>query len=185
MADSDNSRTLSTVTRRDFHSLLSASLPPCQSPSDPPNGLFDVPADDPAVDAWRVWWATWARLTESSRRQQQLERRLFSMDALLRQDVPDSGRKHQHALEAEDRASITDDEAADALWMTPAQSVMGAIAKLHVAVTRWQPSTTSQQELWPQIRAVISDLLRIDAASLAGGDSPPSMRALRSAIQGS
>lgn len=185
MADSDNSRTLSPVTRRDFHSLLAASLPTCQSLSAPPKGLFDTRKDDPAMDAWRVWWARWGLLTESSRRQQQLERRLFSIDGSLRKDASDGDREYQDALRVEGRASKNEEEAAAALWQTPAQSVTGAIAKLHAAVTRWQPSPTSQQGPWPQIRAVIADLLRIDAASLAGGDSPTSMRELQSAIQGS
>ena len=158
MADSDNSRTVSPVTGEEFHSLLVARLTTCPSSSAAQNQTFDAHKDDPAVDAWRVWWASWGLLTESSRRQQQLERILFSIDASLRNGAPDSEPEHQDALEAEDRASITEEEAADTLWQTPSQSIAGVTAKLHAAVTRWQPSPTNQQEPWPQIRAVISDL---------------------------
>jgi hypothetical protein len=185
MADSDNSRTLSPVTRRDFYSLLAASLPTCQSPFAPQNPRFDARGHDPAFVAWWAWWAAWGRLTESSRRQQQLERTLFSTNSPLQRDASSRERDYSEALEAEDCASKTEEEAAAAVWQAPAQSIAGVTAKLHAAVTRWQPSPTSQQEPWPQIRAVIADLLRIDAASLAGGDSPPSTRELRSAIQGS
>lgn len=185
MADSDNSRTLSPVIRRDLYSLLAASLPTCQSLSTLQNVHFDARGEDPARVAWRVWWTTLGRRTESSQRQQQLERALFSLGVALPSDVASTEREYRDALEAKDGASKTEEEAADALWQTPAQSIAGVTAELHAAVTRWQPSATSQQEPWPQIPAVIADLLRIDAASLAGGDSPPSMRELRSAIQSS
>jgi hypothetical protein len=181
MADSDNSRTLSPVTRRDFYSVLAASLPTCQCFSTLQNGHFDARSDDPACVAW---WASRGRLTESNQRQQQLEHALFSLGVALPSDVASTEWEYREALKAEDRASATEEEAADAVWQTPAQSIAGVTAKLHAAVTRWQPSPTSKQERWPQIRAVISDLLRIDA-SLAGGDRPPPMRELRSVIQGS
>ncbi|PLU41490.1 hypothetical protein BMJ28_08900, partial [Sinorhizobium medicae] len=42
-------------------------------------------------------------------------------------------------------------------------SLAGATAKLHAIVSRWQPSVTSDEYPWPQLRAVIADLLKIDA----------------------
>ena len=183
MADSDNSRTLSPVTRRDFHSLLAASLPTCQSPSAPQNPRFDARGNDPAFVDWCAWWTTWGRLTESSRRQQQLVRTLFSTNSLLQSDASGRERDYGEALEAKDCASKTEEEAAAAVWQTPAQSIAGVTAELHAAVTRWQPSPTSQEEPWPQFRAVITDLLRIDSAFAAGGPDHPSMPDFHSAVQ--
>lgn len=184
MADSDNSRTLSPVTRRDFYSLLGASLPTCQSPSATQNPRFDARGNDLACVAWRAWRTSRRRLAESTFSLQQLEHPCFPTNSRVQNDEPSRERDYNEAFKAEDRASITEEEAAGALWQTPAHSIAGVTAKLHATVTRWQPFPTSQEEPWRQIRAVISDLLRIDA-SLAGGDSSPSMRELRSAIQGS
>ncbi|TDX83601.1 hypothetical protein EDE05_1067 [Neorhizobium sp. R1-B] len=158
MADSDNSRTLSPVTGGAFHSLLVASLPTCPSSSAAQNPPFDACKDDPAMDAWRVWWTTWGHSTESNQRQQQLERTLFSTNSLLQSDASSRERDYGEALEAEDCASKTAEEAAAAVWQAPAQSIAVVTAKLHAAGTRGQPSPTNQQEPWPQIRAVISDL---------------------------
>lgn len=95
MADSDNSRTLSTVTRADFHSFVAASLPTSQELARATPLPSDACNDDPAL-------------------------------------------------------AVCQDHTAQALWRTPARSVAGATAKLHALGTNWQPSSTSEEEPWPQ-----------------------------------
>lgn len=170
MADSDNSRTLSAVTMEDFPSLGStAPLPTYQELSatmTPTLGPFD---DDPVLAVWHQWRIAWQRLDESQLRQQRLETSLLSVASAIRdasRSAPTAAsRAYDEALEAEDRASIAEDRAAEDLWNTPAQSVAGATAKLQAVVTRSQPSPTSQEDPWPQIRSVIADLLKINSAS--------------------
>ena len=167
MADSDNSRTLSTVTRGDILSFIAASLPtiPDFATTKPlPSHAWN---DDPALAVWQQWCKAWQHLSESSLRQQQLERALFPAVLPPPLEQTAGSRAYDEALEAEDRASVAEDEAAEALWRTPAQSITGATAKLHAAITKWQPSPTSQEDPWPQIRSVIADLLKIDIASVA------------------
>ncbi|MGH0327559.1 hypothetical protein [Sinorhizobium meliloti] len=118
MADSDNSRTLSTVTRADFHSFVAASLPTSQELARATPLPSDACNDDPAL-------------------------------------------------------AVCQDHTAQALWRTPARSVAGATTKLHALGTKWQPSSTSEEEPWPQIRSVIADLLKIDTGSVASRLSMP------------
>ncbi|MDX0340449.1 hypothetical protein GOC57_30690, partial [Sinorhizobium meliloti] len=143
MADSDNSRTLSTVTRADFHSLVAASLPTYQELNRTKQLSWDAYDDDPALALWHQWCAAREHLSKSSFRQQRLERTLFS--SVLPPPLEQSARlrAYEKALEAEDRVSIAEDHAAEALWRTPARSVAGATAKLHALGTKWQPSSTS------------------------------------------
>ncbi|PJR13059.1 hypothetical protein [Sinorhizobium meliloti] len=167
MADSDNSRTLSTVTRGDILSFIAASLPTIADFATTKALPSDRCNDDPALAVWQQWCKAWQHLSESSLRQQQLERALFSAVLPPPLEQAAGSRAYDDALEAEDRASVAEDEAAKALWRTPARSLAGATAKLHAAITKWQPSPTSQEDPWPQIRSVIADLLKIDIASVA------------------
>ncbi|MDE3787222.1 hypothetical protein I7G00_24960 [Sinorhizobium meliloti] len=173
MADSDNSRTLSTVTRADFHSFVAASLPTSQEFARATRLPSDACNDDPALVVWQQWCNAREHLSESTLRQQRHESSLFS--AVLPPPLEQSAglRAYEKALEAEDRASIAEVQAAETLWKTPAVSVVGATAKLHALVTKWQPSSTSEEEPWPQIRSVIADLLKIDTGSVASRLSMP------------
>ncbi|WHS91314.1 hypothetical protein VPK21_002112 (plasmid) [Sinorhizobium kummerowiae] len=173
MADSDNSRTLSTVTRADFHSFVAASLPTYQELTGTKQLSSEAGDDDPVLAVWHQWYAAWESLSESSLLQQRLERSLFS--AVLPPPLEQSAglRAYEKALEAEDRACTAEDHAAEALWRTPARSVAGATAKLHALGTNWQPSSTSEEEPWSQIRSVIADLLKIDTGSVASRLSMP------------
>ncbi|MDW9495163.1 hypothetical protein GOA94_24340 [Sinorhizobium meliloti] len=173
MADSDNSRTLSTVTRADFHSFVAASLPTYQELTRAKQLSRDACDADPALAVWHQWCAARQRLSESSLLQQRHESSLFS--AVLPAPLEQSAglRAYEKALEAGDRASAAEDQAAETLWRTPARSVAGATAKLHALGTKWQPSSTSEEEPWPQIRSVIADLLKIDTGSVASRLSMP------------
>lgn len=79
MADSDNSRTLSTVTRGDFYSFVAASLPTSQELARATRLPPDACDADPALAVWHQWCAARQRLSESSLLQQRLERSLFSV----------------------------------------------------------------------------------------------------------
>ncbi|MDF1631416.1 hypothetical protein [Mycoplana sp. MJR14] len=168
MADSDNSRTLPTVIRGEFHSFVAASLPTSHSASRP---LLPDRGDDPALAVWTQWCATWKRLCESVLRQQQLETTLISYVWRSPHEQAAASQAYEEALQAEACAFVAEADAAGALWGTPALSIAGVAAKLHAAVTKWQPSPTSRHEPWPQIRSAIDDLLRIDGAAGTGGRS--------------
>ncbi|RVH25397.1 hypothetical protein [Sinorhizobium meliloti] len=173
MADSDNSRTLSTVTRADFHSFVAASLPTYQELTRAKQLSRDACDADPVLAVWHQWCAAWQRLSESSLLQQRLERSLFPAVLPPPLEQAAGSRTYSEALEAEDRASVPEDQTAEALWRTPAKSIAGATATLRAAVNKWQPSPTSEEEPWPQIRSVIADLLKIDTGSVASRLSMP------------
>ncbi|WP_047462543.1 hypothetical protein [Rhizobium rhizogenes] len=167
MADSDHSRTLPPVTRGDFHSVVAASLPTYPELAALLTAPLGVCNDDLAFTIWQEWRAAQQRLIESCQRQQGLETRLISMvgSPLLAPEAWQAADKqvgYSEALEEERRASAVEDEVAETLWNTPAESIIGVTAKLHVVVTKWQPSLISEEYPWPQIRSVIADLLKID-----------------------
>jgi len=146
MADSDNSRTVSTLTRGDFQSFVAATLPTYQELARATRLPSDACNDDPALVVCKQWCNAREHLSESTLRQQRHESSLFS--AVLPPPLEQSAglRAYEKALEA----SAAEDQAAEALWRTPARSVAGVTAKLHALVTKWQPSSTSEEEPWPQ-----------------------------------
>ncbi|MDQ0323083.1 hypothetical protein QO002_005289 [Pararhizobium capsulatum DSM 1112] len=165
MADSDNSRTLPTVTWDDVQSLLAVDLPTFEMLATSCNGAFT----DPALLAWRQWCVSWQRLSEATLLQQLLEKSYISAGSprlnAANGSVPiATPRQYSDALEAEDRASILEEWAADALWNTQAASIVGVSAKLLAVASKWAPSPVSLEEPWPQIRSVITDLLNIKQA---------------------
>ncbi|WP_051962422.1 hypothetical protein [Rhizobium rhizogenes] len=175
MADSDNSRTLPPVTRGDFHSFVAASLPTYPELAASLTAPLDVCNDDLAFTIWQEWRAARQRLIESCLRQQGLETKLISMvgsplHAPEAWKTANEEAAYSEALDEERRASIVEDEVAETLWNTPAESIIGATAKLHAVVTKWQPSLISDEYPWPQIRSVIADLLKIDVEMSFRGD---------------
>ncbi|MEI4482661.1 MULTISPECIES: hypothetical protein [unclassified Phyllobacterium] len=168
MADSDNSRTLPPVTRRDFHSVLAASLPTYPHLAAGITAPAEACDDDPAVMTWREWCAARLDASKSCRRQQKLEAKLISMagspqSAVDAWKASDEKLGYSRALDRERKAFIAENRVAEILWYTPAQTIMGATAKLHAIVDKWQPDAACDEYPWPQIRAVIADLLKIDA----------------------
>ena len=105
MADSDNSRTLPTVTRGEFHSFVVASLPTPHGESRP---LLPDRGDDPALAVWTQWCATWKRLCESVLRQQQLETALISYVRPCPHDQAATSAAYEEALQAEACASVAE-----------------------------------------------------------------------------
>ena len=177
MADSDNSRTLPAVTLQEFHSFVSACVPGLPRPTilraDQPSDFID----ETIIALWSRWSNAWNAALEAHRRQRELETRLFSTssDSLTptgHQDDP----VHWHfkALEAEDHAFDAEGALAERLFSERARSLSDVIAKLHVVLVKGQPSRTYAEFPWPQIRAVLSDLLILVAtASASCGSSDP------------
>ncbi|KQU06077.1 hypothetical protein [Rhizobium sp. Leaf453] len=163
MADSDNSRTLSTVTCDAMHSHLAVDLPTLEMLAT----SCDADGTDPALLAWRQWCVSWRHLSEATLLQQLLEKSFVSARSTANTAygfVPATTRQYNDALEAEDRASIAETWAADALWNTQAASLAGVSAKLVAVASKWAPSPSSLEEPWPQIRSIIADLLNIKQA---------------------
>ncbi|KAA1183897.1 hypothetical protein FP026_07710 [Rhizobium tropici] len=168
MADSDNSRTLPRVTQGDLHSFVAASFPTHPGLVARLTGQLDIQNDDLAFVIWRQWCAARHRLIESCLRQQGLEKRLLAMVGTP-SDTPEAWKAadreigYSEAVQEEERVAASEDEVADMLWDTPAESIVGATAKLHAMLAKWQPSVSSEEYPWPQLRSVIADLLKIDA----------------------
>ncbi len=169
MADSDNSRTLPGVASGDFYSFVGAYLPTSTDASTRRILSSETLEDDPAIGVWQKWCRAWQVLSESTTRQQRLEG-LLLLDAFpTPHDKATCGQSYDAALDAEEQAAAVESEAAEELWRQPALSIAGAAAKLQAIVAKGQPSATSQDEPWPQLRDVITDLLTIDAASPTPG----------------
>ncbi|RAX40291.1 hypothetical protein [Rhizobium tropici] len=186
MADSDNSRTLSTVTHGDFHSFVAASFPTHPELAARLTGPLDIQNDDLAFAIWKQWCAARHRLIESCLRQQGLEQRLFEMvgtpsDAREAWKAADREIGYSEALQEEEHAAAIEDELAERLWDTPAESILGATVKLDAMLFRWQPSASSDEYPWAQLRSVIADLLKIDAEISSRGSV---RRQVTAAMQG-
>lgn len=175
MADSDNSRTLPRVTQGDLHSFVSASFPTHPGLADRLTGPLDIHNDDLAFAIWEQWCAARHRLIESCVRQQGLEQRLFEMVGMP-SDTPEAWKAadqeigYSAAVREEERAAAMEGEMAERLWDTPAESIVGASLKLDAMLARWQPSASSDEYPWPQLRSVIADLLKIDAEISSRGN---------------
>ncbi|MGV1817369.1 hypothetical protein ACQZ6N_33275, partial [Rhizobium rhizogenes] len=81
MTDSDNSRTLPSITRRNLLSTAAASITasnvPLAGSTSPPLQKGDH--SDPVLPLWEKWFATHKHCGELCRQQQRLETRLFEI----------------------------------------------------------------------------------------------------------
>jgi hypothetical protein len=150
MADSDNSRTLSAVTPGDLHSFVAASFPTHPEFAARLAAPLDIQNDDLAFIIWRKWCAARQRLIELCLQQQGLEKRLFAMvgtpsDAPEAWNAADQAIGYSEAVQEEERGAATEDDVAETLWDTPAESIVGATAKLHAMLARGQPSYPSER----------------------------------------
>ena len=186
MADSDNSRTLSRVTQGDLHSFVTASFPTHPGLAARLTSPLDIQNDDLAFTIWEQWCVARHRLIESCLRQQGLEQRLFEMvgtpsDAPEAWKAADQEIGYSEALQEEERAAAIEDDMAGRLWDTPAESILGATVKLDAMLFRWQPSASSEEYPWAQLRSLIADLLKIDAEISSRGSV---RRQVTAAMQG-
>ncbi|RUM19382.1 hypothetical protein EFQ99_31350 [Rhizobium vallis] len=187
MADSDNSRTLTTVTQGDLHSFVVASFPTNPEVAARLTAPLDVRNDDRALTIWRQWCVARQRLIESCLRQQGLEKRLFAMvgrpsDAPEAWKAADQQIGYSEAIQDEERAAAMEDDVAEMLWNTPAESIVGAIAKLHATLTKWQPAASNDEHPWPQLRSIIADLLKIDTQKSSGDSARRQVTAMQGAL---
>jgi hypothetical protein len=65
--------------------------------------------------------------------------------------------------EAEILAAKREDQLVEALWATPAQSLAGVAAKLDAVLCNGQPCDDSDEFPWPQLRSLLSDIIRLGA----------------------
>ncbi|MDI7861906.1 hypothetical protein MRS76_08055 [Rhizobiaceae bacterium n13] len=75
-------------------------------------------------------------------------------------DAVDSVVGYSLVKQAEDAAAALEYRLAQELWATPASSTVAAIAKLHSIIWHGTPQPNADEFPWPQIRSVLTDLLR-------------------------
>ncbi|UHD43888.1 hypothetical protein LUX29_12385 [Aureimonas altamirensis] len=177
MADSENSRTLTSVTRRSFLSTVAAWLT-LQTSGHPAVEDERGGENDPTLHLWREWMIAHGDVDKLCRRQQYLERRV--MEVISCSDpAPDeelggvracTERQptwneiaeefgYPKAKAAEATAMAVEESRAKALWAAPARSPAGAAAKLHALLLRSEEGALSRECPWPQIRSVIRNLM--------------------------
>ena len=146
MADSDNTTTLSFVTRRKASAGRAATALLC-------NNLAVEQSSDPATVAWRKWRAAHTEAGRLCRHQQRLETDRKSGAA--------GNSDYAAALRAESEAGDRASGLLERLSRTPATSLAGVAAKLDSVLGEGQPSEDDVEFPWPQIRSALEDLIRI------------------------
>ncbi|MDM9625051.1 hypothetical protein QTL95_04015 [Rhizobium sp. S152] len=68
---------------------------------------------------------------------------------------------YSEAKKAEAEAADLEDEFSAALWSTAPRSFAGVAAKLHCVLETEDPGSGLQEAPWPQLRAILADLVRI------------------------
>jgi hypothetical protein len=174
MADSENSRTLPVIT---CANLLWAT----QDLLDEQIRSIDCP--DRSLSSWNAWLDASRETARRNQQQQEIEDQIFEFrraepvgssggngDVALAPDVVSVSSDHQlhlrhdHARQAELRASDREDDIADELFNARADTLLGSIAKLHCLLRREQPSQESDEHPWPEIRSVLADLLILNGS---------------------
>lgn len=202
MADSENSRTLPSIS--------------CRNRPIPVESVLEAVAGEQVVEGrhggdktlvrWQAWWRAYLELSRLGRIQQRLEGELFKAapaplddntapgetvaTPIQAADTPRDGissadtRKttlaevarchhewdavderigYSRAKAAEDVAAAIEQRFAVELCSNPATSAIAVAAKLHCIVTQGEPGPYNSEFPWPQLRAVLADLLLIGA----------------------
>ncbi len=145
MADSENSRTLSIIMQR--HIVA--------------NGA--EPRADSALALWSKWFALHERREGLAVKQREFEILLLATagsapgERKAANDQISYSRAHQEELEAM-HAEL---EAARCLWMVPARTIAGVVAKLHALIEWEDPGTSPGESPWPELRLILGDLIGI------------------------
>jgi hypothetical protein len=168
MADSENSRTLPKITRRDV--LISAATvlelsAATTAPGEQHFGTMTT-AQDPAVLLWRQWRIANAKSCELCYRQQRLENTLLDLRRSqlgMDKKIVAATFEYRSAKRDEMEAMDAEEALAKTLLATPASSMIGAIAKLHSVIETEDPGVGLEETPWPELRMILADLLRIDA----------------------
>jgi hypothetical protein len=219
LADSDDTTTLPSVTRR-MMLLAGTMAAPATSlflhgMAAATEALVHNPSFDPALSLWREWKAAYRRTAALCRRQQELETRLANtvgfpqakvhlpdedvsvsvswpadIEELFGEDPTCAGLRakaeadlaaHQARWDAEDRrigysaakraeqaAAFHEQELVEILMDTPATTLAGIAGKLDAVLREGETSEECTEFPWPELRAVLCDLVRIGQALQPG-----------------
>lgn len=146
MADSDNTTTLSRVTRMNAIAGRAAT-------AFSPDNLGAGKASDPAIVMWCEWQMAHTATDRLCRRQQRLEADLKS----------GGGREadYEAARRAESASGAHALDLLEQFSHTPAASLAGVAAKLDAVLAEGQPGEEDEEFPWPQLRSVLEDVVRI------------------------
>lgn len=144
MADSDNTTTLSRVTRR---KAIAGEAVTAFSPNISKAGQ----SSDPAAEVWVKWLAAHAETDRLCRQQQRHE-----ADRNCGGEI-----EYAAALQAESAAGERAMELIALLSLTPASSLSGVAAKLDAVLGEGEPSDGDAEFPWPLIRSALQDIIRI------------------------
>ncbi len=190
MADSEISTSLRLVTRRGFltGTVLATSVHPFQGHAQGVVTYTDRLTSDGAYSRWQEWRAAHQMTEKLCHEQQRLETRLMKMvgvhptepndqnteararldsdvsrpnSCLTRWDAADAEIGYSAAKAAEERAAEHEQELAQTLWTTPAQSVAGIAAKLDALLREGEWCEACPEFPWPQVRSALTDLIRL------------------------
>ena len=76
-------------------------------------------------------------------------------------NLADSRIGYSRARRAEAKISTVEQAFARQLWQMPSRSAAGVAAKLHCLLEIEDPTSGLHHEPWPQLRAILSDLVRL------------------------
>ncbi|MCG7509106.1 hypothetical protein [Mesorhizobium retamae] len=180
MADSDNSTTLPSVTRRAVLLGAAVAVAACDQAAVVGADGEAEPVSDPSLVVWRRWQLARQETERLCRKQQSLERRLLETVGIPQAGVPvlqarwdaaDKACGYSDALHAEQGAADRMDALLGALCETPAKSLAGVAAKLDAVLKEAEPSEHDGEFPWPLIRSALDDLVIIAGKAAPGQTS--------------
>ncbi|MER9183100.1 hypothetical protein [Mesorhizobium sp. M0767] len=171
MADSDNSTTLSFVTRRKVLAGTAIAMAATQANSFARSDLEGDDAIDPAVAVWKRWQAAWEETEQLCNQQQRLERVLIETvgSPCMTVKLSDGQSVTVHSLEA----------LQELLGVRPATTIARAQAEAEIVAhqARWDAagreigystSLLAECEAAERAQALLEVLSQVPATSLAG-----------------
>lgn len=218
MADSDNTRTMPSVTRRKLltaTTIAAMALPFHNNSFATADTLAGNPSFDPALALWNDWRRAYLATIALCRKQQRLETSLVktigfpkvevyrpgeegavvvcSPDAIdevfgdnpayaelrrkaeadlvahqARWNTEDRRIGYSAALRAERIAVLHKQDIAEALMSTPATTLAGIAGKLDAVMREGESSEECDEFPWPELHAILTDLVRIANALQPG-----------------
>ncbi|MDB5367828.1 MAG: hypothetical protein JWM77_3755 [Rhodospirillales bacterium] len=120
------------------------------------------PNNDPALAMCVLWQRDRDQYEELLRLASQREREVFAAAPEMKAEAE---RLYKAAARVSDRVGDQLERFTRSIFRTKAQTLEGAIAKLAVVIRHVAPSPLSDQEPWPFLRNVYTDLERLHVAS--------------------
>jgi len=121
------------------------------------------PRADSALALWSNWFALHDRREGLAVKLREIETLLLatprnsSAEWEAANDQLGYSRAHQEELDVM-HAEL---EAARCLWMVPARTIAGVVAKLHALIEWEDPGTSPGESPWPELRLILGDLIGI------------------------